>query len=238
MQVSDKLSEMYDGYYDSEVAKKREIAARQTIAHIKRLLPDFPYHRLIDIGAGEGSVLAELDRNMFAKELYAVEISQTGIDAVHARKIPSLRAIQPFDGYKIDSADRTYDLGIAIHVLEHVEHERAFIAEIIRACKIAYLEVPLELTIRVERAIRTSGKYGHINFYTPSSFKNLLRTSNADILKFCVFPNSREYEVFVSGSLRGTIKHVVRSTALRVAPQVATYAMTYLAGAVVKRKTD
>ena len=34
--------------------------------------------------------------------------------------------------YRIDAADNAYDFGTAIHVLEHVEHERAFLTEITR----------------------------------------------------------------------------------------------------------
>ena len=238
MKVSDKLGDLYGRYYDlgGNLAKKRAVAARQTIEHIKSLLPNPPYGKLLDIGAGEGSVLAELDRISFAKELHAVEISQSGVDTIKRRNVLSLRSVQQFDGYKIDVPDRTYDVGTAVHVLEHVEHERAFIEEITRACDLVYIEVPLELTVRVSRSIGISSPYGHINFYNPVTFKNLLGTCNAEILAFQVFSNSKAYEIHVSGNFSGSIKHALRSTLLTVAPSVATFAMTYLAGAVCKRR--
>jgi len=118
-------------------------------------------------------------------------------------------------------------------VLEHVEHERGFIAEILRTCRLAYVEVPLEHTLRIERSIRSSGQYGHINFYTPSTFRNILLTAGARIQGFRTFSNSAAYEVFVGGRVAGRMKHGIRSFALRAAPQLAPYFMTYLAGAVI-----
>lgn len=233
MQVSDKLSELYDGYYDSDVAKKRAIAAAQTIAHIQELLPQRKFHDVVDIGAGEGAVLAELDRTALGENLHALEISPSGIEAIKRRGISSLRSVEAFDGYRIPAADGAFDLGLAIHVLEHVEHERGFIAEVLRTCRIAYIEVPLEHTLRIERSIRSSGPYGHINFYTPSTFRNILLTAGARIQEFRTFSNSAAYEVFVGGKLAGRMKHSIRSLALRAAPQLAPYVMTYLAGAVV-----
>jgi hypothetical protein len=180
--------------------------------------------------------VAELDRATFANELHAVEISQSGVDAIKRRSIPSLKSVRQFDGYKIEAQDKTYDIGTAIHVLEHVEHERAFIDEITRACDIVYIEVPLEMTARVSRSIERSGPYGHINFYNPTTFENLLKTCNVEILAFQVFANSKAYETHVSGNLAGSIKHAVRSALLFVAPSFATFAMTYLAGAVCRRR--
>lgn len=238
MKVSDKLGDLYGDYYDlgGGLAQKRAVAARQTIGHIKAVLPNPPYGKLLDVGAGEGSVLAELDSTAFAKDLYAVDISQSGVDTIKRRCIPSLRSVRQFDGYKIDAPDKAYDIGTAIHVLEHVEHERAFIEEITRTCNLVYIEVPLEMTARVSRSIEISGPYGHINFYNPATFKNLLETCNVEIVAFQVFSNSKAYETHVSGNLAGSIKYALRSTLLSVAPSVATFLMTYLAGAVCRRR--
>lgn len=237
MKVSDKFEQLYGVYYTSgSVAQKRTITARQTSEHIQKLLPNVPYGKLIDIGAGEGAVLTALDDISFSKELHAVEISQSGVNAIKSRAIPSLVSIQQFDGYIINSPDKYYDIGTAIHVLEHVEHERAFIHEITRVCDIIYIEVPLELTVRVGKAVVSSGKYGHINFYNVVTFRNLLETCDLEIIAFEVFSNSMAYEKFVSGKLSGTIKHMIRKSSLWIAPSIATFFMTYLAGAVCRRK--
>jgi predicted TPR repeat methyltransferase len=236
MKTSDRLGEMYADYYDDpRVLQKREITARQTAQHIASMLPAPPYGSLLDVGAGEGSVLEELSRRNFTDELHAVEISESGVETIRSKGIPRLRSVGRFDGYRIDVAPGTYDLGTAVHVLEHVEHERAFIEEVTRVCDLVYIEVPLELTARVRRAIRKSGPYGHINFYNLATFENLLRTAGAEVLDIQVFAHSREYEVHVSGQRSGPLKYALRSNLLRLSPLVATQAMMYLAGAVCRR---
>jgi predicted TPR repeat methyltransferase len=238
MKVNDKLSDLYGGYYegDQELLTKRAIAARQSVSHIAQMLGRAPYKSLLDIGAGEGSVLSELSKIGFAQELHAVEISQTGVEAMQRRKIPRLESIAQFDGYTIEAPDRRYAIGTAIHVLEHVEHERAFLSEISRACELVYVEVPLELTRRLKQAIAIGDRYGHINFYNPDTFRNLLNTSGLEVLSFQVFPNSMEYEVHVGGARSGAIRHALRTNLLKWAPSLATSAMTYLGAAVCQRR--
>lgn len=235
MKISENLQNKYSNYYGQEnLSNKRELAAAQTVEHICTLAPT-KKNNLLDIGAGEGAILSELDRIGIANNLHAIEISESGLKAIKSRQIPTLRTLKQFDGYTIDASDKQYDFGTNIHVLEHVEHERAFLAEISRVCKSVYIEVPLELTLRVNKSIRSSGQYGHINFYNPSTLQNLIETSDLKIIDFKVFTNSLAYERFVSGYLSGTVKHIIRSTLLSVMPRLAPYLMTYLAGVVVCR---
>ena len=81
-----------------------------------------------------------------------------------------------------------------MHVVEHVEHERMFLTEARRVCKRLYVEIPLEHTRNLRRSIRLSGPYGHINFYTPPSFENLLKTSGLKVERMIVFPHDLAYE--------------------------------------------
>ena len=236
MKVSDELGALYRDYYGDAVATKRAIAARQTVGHMRELLPDAPYTTLIDIGAGEGAVLAELESRRFAKEMHALEISESGLRSIRERALATVRSIEPFDGYAIPARSERIAIGVAAHVLEHVEHERAFLRAVVECTDLCYIEVPLELTAGIERSIRTSGPYGHINFYTPQTFRNLLETSGVEVVAFRVFANSLEYEQYVGGRVVGSIKHFIRSSLLRLAPTLATRRMTYLAGAVCKDK--
>jgi hypothetical protein len=236
VKVSDKLLGEYAGYYDKEgLSSKRTLAAAQSVAHLRALAPT-PVGSLLDIGAGEGAVLSELSRSGFARDLHAVEISESGLASIEQRQIPNLRSARKFDGYSIDAADSQYDFGTAIHVLEHVEHERAFLAEVTRVCRTAYIEVPLEMTLRVGKSILASGPFGHINFYNPATFLNLVETCGLEVLGFRVFANSLPYERHVSGRVGGSIKYAIRSGLLSALPKAAPYFMTYLAGVVCRRK--
>lgn len=237
MEVSDDLKKMYGNYYlDEKVLKKRKIAARQTLEHINSLLPRKVYHSIIDIGAGDGSVLEELDKVNISDELHAVEISESGCATILAKKIGKVHSIKQFDGYKIPADNHQYELGLAIHVLEHVEHERAFLREIARTCDYLYIEVPLEMTLKVRNNMRIGSQYGHINYYNSATFQNLLTSCDLEIIAFDKFSASIEYEKFLSGAFKGGIKHWLRSRALKLYPDIAPLFITYMAGAYCRTR--
>ena len=225
--VSQDLHELYNGYYAKRMVK-REITAAQTIDHVRSVWRDGPVARMVDVGAGEGSLLTHLAKSGLAKELYAVEISGSGVDAIAARSVTGLVEVVKFDGYHIPYPDHHFDVACCIHVLEHVEHERMFLRELARVAKRLIIEVPLEHTLRVKRSIRVSRPYGHINLYTPTTLRNLLETTGLEVESLNLFGNSLAYERCVFGQAAGTVKYAVRTGLLRLAPSIATSSMTYM----------
>jgi Methyltransferase domain len=233
MSSSDELIAMYKDYYtDAKVFAKREIASNQSIGHIEEIVGSEKFDRILDIGAGEGAVLDKLRKSNLGKTLGAVEISASGVRAIEDRKIPNLESVQVFDGYHIPHPDKSFDLGLAIHVVEHVEHERMFLAEAARVCRKLYIEVPLEHTRYMQRAIRLSGPYGHINFYTPVSFENLLKTSGLQVERMTVFSHDLAYEQHLSGRTKGWLKYQIRTELLKFARGIAVRNLVYMAGAL------
>ncbi|OWV68061.1 S-adenosyl-L-methionine methylase [Rhizobium sp. R339] len=233
MSSSTEILDMYADYYaDGAVAEKRSIAARQTVRHIRQLTGPQTFKSVIDIGAGEGAVISELSAGKFANSFAAVEISQSGVDAIKSRNLPSLSAVDQFDGYTIPHADKSFDLALAVHVLEHVEHERMFLYEARRVSRKLYIEVPLELTADLDKSIRQSGPYGHINFYTRGSFENLLKTCGFKVEAIKVFAHDIEYEQHLSGKAKGWLKYQIRQNFLKIAPKTAVRNMVYMAGAL------
>jgi predicted TPR repeat methyltransferase len=188
---------------------------------------------LLDIGAGDGSLLEELCRRDFAEEYHAVEISQSGLQAIARRNLPKLISTKRFDGYRIEAREGEFDLGLAVHVLEHVEHERFFLREAARVCQQLYIEVPLELNVSIRRSIKLGSRFGHINFYTPETFRSLLKSSGLRVLDVKLFACTLRYEQFVSGKRIGLAKYLLRNIFLRIAPRFAPFVLTYLAGALV-----
>ncbi|MEH1816446.1 MAG: class I SAM-dependent methyltransferase [Nostoc sp.] len=157
--VSDPLQEMYDNYYgDNSLHSKRYITALQTYEHILHCCKDIHFQKVLDVGAGEGSLLYQMSINKFAEELYGVEISESGCQTIRGKNISNIIDILKFDGYKIPYPDKYFDLIISIHVLEHVEYERQFLYELKRVAKNVLIEVPLEHTVRIDKAINVSGK--------------------------------------------------------------------------------
>lgn len=224
-----KYRDLYAPYYRSHgnSLRKREISAAQTVAYITNELGSGAFNRLIDIGAGEGSVLSLLDAHAFARELFAVEVSETGISAIKSKKISLLREAQLFDGYRIPYPDKYFDLAIAIHVIEHVEHERLFLKEMNRVARHIWIEVPLEHGFRIRRAIAVGRKYGHINFYSKETLQSLLESVGFKVLKCKVRSASLEYDQYLSGKIIGWIKNIARRIALIVAPNLAPRVIAY-----------
>ncbi|XSC45843.1 class I SAM-dependent methyltransferase [Bradyrhizobium sp. RDT10] len=231
MSQSAELRDFYDGYYNDAVAAKRAIAAQQSVDHLEQLGGRSLGH-LLDVGAGDGAVLQEIENRRIASKLDAVEISSSGIERVSSRRLSSLNAVRSFDGYKLPFEDKSFDTAIAIHVLEHVEHERLFLNELKRVSKRVFVEVPLEHTFRLQRSIAMGKPFGHINHYTFDRFLNLLDTCGLKPAASKIFSNSLAYEIFVGGKTVGPVKHVMRSTALKVAPSLAPRMFVYLGAAM------
>ena len=233
--MSAALADQYKDYYtDGSVDAKRSLTARLVFKRLRDLTMPSGLRRVIDVGCGEGSLLGEFSRNGFAEELYGLEISQSGAKRVQAKTIPKLVQVQTFDGYSIPYPDKHFDLAVSIHVLEHVEHERRLISELARVSKRFFVEVPLEDGRNLARAMEIGKRYGHINFYSSRRFIGLLRTTAgvANVTRHAVYPAGREYECFLSGTVRGTIKHALRSAFLKVMPRSAEWNLTYMLGAV------
>jgi ubiquinone/menaquinone biosynthesis C-methylase UbiE len=230
--VGEPYQALYKNYYaDGQVAEKRLLSARDALCHIKTFTGEEHFRRVVDVGAGEGSLLQLLDASSMADQLYALEISESGQHAVLDRRLASLVECKSFDGYTIPYPDQFFDLAISIHVMEHVEHERLMLRELRRVARRIVIEVPLEDGLRVERSIAISGPYGHINFYSPPTFLNLLRTTGFRVLGSRVFTSSLAYEQYCAGRVRGFLKHLIRSKALAASDRVAPLLMTYVMAA-------
>lgn len=229
--VDDRLRSMYEGYYgDSKLDEKRRITAEMSIGHVTALTGWIPLGKVVDVGAGQGSFVELLSKSGLAQQITALEISLTGIDAISERKLKGVEVLK-FDGYTMPGADKEFDLAVSIHVLEHVEHERAFLKEIKRISRRAIIEVPLDLTFNMKRKLPIGRAHGHINLYTATTFRNLLETSGLIVTQLHVHDTTLAYEKHMSPRF-GTLKHLVRRTSLTLFPAVAQLRFTYLATAL------
>jgi SAM-dependent methyltransferase len=226
--VSVEFKELYDGYYgDTRDSVKRSIAAKDAFDHI-RLVSHGSLGRTVDVGAGDGALLALISQSTLASELHGLEISASGIDKIQQRSLQLLKSVRQFDGYSMPYPDQAFDTALCTHVLEHVEHERLFLRELARISKSIILEVPLEHGFQVAKSIRVSGPFGHINFYTPETFLALLRSVGLNAVSYRVLTSSLEYEQFLYGRVKGAIRNNLRRWALRLAPRLATQFLTYI----------
>lgn len=183
MQVSNTIQEAYSNQYDESIIAWRTNAAKYKAKNIVDLAKTISFDSVLEVGSGEGSILYWLSQWEFSKNLNAIEISKSGIELIRSKNIRYLHDVLLFDGYKIPYPDNHFDLVICSHVMEHVEHERVLLREIKRVSKYQIFEVPIDFSFYVDKKIKHFLAYGHINIYTPSLFRFLLKSENFQILK-------------------------------------------------------
>lgn len=139
--------------------------------------------KVLEVGCGDGSILHCLSNVEFIKELYGLEISKAGVETTLKRNIEKVKSCIEFDGHHIPYEDRSFDLVILSHVLEHVEFERAVLREIKRVSKHQIIEVPLEFnSLPDEKNDLVKTSFGHINIYSPNSLRFLLHSEDFTII--------------------------------------------------------
>ena len=181
--ISGSVKTAYDEFYQKHDEVWRMLGAKYKVQHIIDVCKGHTFKKVLEVGAGDGSILKLLADQNFAPEYYAVEISESGVKHIESRNINNLKAVQIFDGYHLPFEDNSFDLIILSHVLEHVEHERMLLREIKRVSQYCVIEVPCDYKAGVDSRIKHFLAYGHINVYTPSSLRYLLLTEGFEIEK-------------------------------------------------------
>jgi len=180
--LSGNVKTAYDEFYKQHDEAWRMLGAKYKAQHIIEVCKGRSFNKVLEVGAGDGSILKYLSEQDFAPEYHAVEISDSGVQYIQSRQINNLKSVQLFDGYHLPFGDDNFDLIILSHVLEHVEHERLLLREIKRVAKMCVIEVPRDYKANVDSRIKHFLAYGHINVYTPTSLRYLLRTEGFEVL--------------------------------------------------------
>ncbi len=186
MEISGNLQEGYDKQYETENQEWREFAGKIKVDHILEVTNNAQFEKVLEYGAGEGSLLQHLNAQPHIKELYALEISDSGIEKIKQRELPKLKEVRKFDGYNTGYSDNEFDLVYCSHVIEHVEFPRLLLREIKRISKCQVFEVPLDYSRNVDNQMDHFLNYGHINIYTPSLFRFLLKSEGFAVNKSLV----------------------------------------------------
>ena len=223
VEIANDLAELYDGYFPDNPweSTKNALAARDSVDVIVRLAGS-TLGSVVDVGAGDGVVTREIHERKIASRITALEISSSGIRKIEALRIAS--AVTRFDGYSIPFGDKAFDTAVCSHVVEHVEHERLFLREVGRVARRCVFLVPLEGGLRG----RVDRQMGHINYYSPMTFHNLIETSNLRVLSESVFPCSSDYEKHLAGKLKGSIRAKIRRANSLVFGSAAPHFMNYI----------
>jgi len=221
--ISGNVKTAYDEFYQKHDEAWRMLGAKYKAQHIIDVCKGRNFKKVLEVGAGDGSILKLLADQNFAPEYHAVEISESGVGHILSRNINNLVSVQLFDGYHLPFEDNSVDLIILSHVLEHVEHERLLLRELKRVARSCVIEVPLDYRVGVDKRIKHFLAYGHINVYTPTSLRYLLCTESFEIendlssliepevTRFNSYINQKKAKSFIT-DLKITAEYVVKNS--------------------------
>ena len=182
MKIENQLEEKYNDYYKDEISEWSTIGAIGKVENIIEVSRYKKFENIIEVGAGDGSILAFLNEKKFCKKATAAEISDSGIEQIKKKNIEIVKWVIKFDGYELPLKDKEFDLAICTHVVEHVEHPRKLLREIKRVSEYQVFEIPIDFSFNVDKKVEHFLSYGHINIYTPSLFKFLLKSEGFEIV--------------------------------------------------------
>lgn len=225
VKISEGIKSNYEDYYEEGDSEWRWLGAIDKAHNISTLCKSLPINSVIEIGAGEGSILKRLSELEFGAEFYALDISPSGVDTINNKSISRLIECSLFDGYNIPYENKKFDLAVLSHVIEHVEYPRKLLYEAKRIAKYVFVEVPLEDSVRLPQDF-VFDKVGHINFYSPKTIRRLIQTCNLEVLDQLTTNSSKDIYTFQKGK-KGLINYYIKEYLLRFFPFLATEIFTY-----------
>lgn len=232
--VDPRLQSNYDEYYP-ELSEWRELGAKDKAHNVRALCAACARSTLLEIGAGEGAVLQELANSGFGERHYALEISASGVERIRQRRIASLVECRQFDGYEVPYGDRSFDLVVLSHVLEHVEHPRLLLNEAARVARHVFVEVPLEHNRNLPHDF-VWDSVGHINYYTAQTIRLLVQSCGHEVIEQRETHPARAQYSYRLGR-KGNLVFALKELGLRLAPHAVQRLWTYYSSLLVRPRS-
>jgi SAM-dependent methyltransferase len=228
---SSATAAFYDAAYrcaGERGARWRELGAVGKADHIERLLPARP-DRLVEIGCGDGALLAELERRGAAASLHGFDVSEEAVRAARGR---GLRSVDVLDGDGVPVDDDSFDVAVLSHVLEHVPDPVALLREAARTAPTVIVEVPLERNLSGRRGSRRalSEGAGHVHALDRARVREIADAAGLRVGAELMDPLPAAVHLFFAESpparLRARLKSAIRRGVFTVAPGVAARLFT------------
>jgi ubiquinone/menaquinone biosynthesis C-methylase UbiE len=159
---------------------------------IEALTAGIPISSVVEIGAGTGAILSELDKRAFAARYVAIEpASQMAAFLKEHTTATRLECVIDSTLADADLTGQRFDLAILSHVLEHVAAPSVLLAEALAVARYVVAEVPLEgnwngnlrsmLKERLTKRPRIDHLAGHVHFWSRSEFKAVVDAAGGTI---------------------------------------------------------
>jgi SAM-dependent methyltransferase len=179
----------------------------------------------LDVGCGDGALLAELRRRGFGGRLLGAEISEPAARIAEAR--PEIETVVRFDGQALPFADGEIGLGLLSHVLEHVPEPARLLREVGRVCRAVVIEVPLEANVSARRRGKREHavEIGHLQRLDRAAARAIVTTAGLRVASELEDPLGRDVQLFFARGRRGRAaangRWALRTGLHRLAPPLA-----------------
>jgi len=183
--------DLYAAIYDKDLEAEAEWLRIGAIAKADSVGLLFQRHgikpkSLLELGCGTGEVIKERQRRGYGEKYTAIDYSDKAIGYLQAHSSGIDSRVGDITS-KDFSIDGHFDVVILSHVLEHLEEPGTFLKALQRVDFTHLIaEVPLEdlFICRMKSFVkdRTKNLAGHVQFFTGSSFGNLLTNAGLKIL--------------------------------------------------------
>jgi len=211
----------------ARLGRWRALGARSKAAHVAALCrrAGVRPRTLVEIGCGDGAVLAELAELGVAERYDGFELSGPAAEIARGRGIRGAGRIEAYDGARVPADDAAYDLAVLTHVLEHVPDPGALLAEGARVARQVVVEVPLEANRSARRPAKRAQaeRIGHIQAFDRAAVHALAASAGLRVMTELTDPLPRAHHAFFADTraarLRAGAKWAVRAALWRVAPR-------------------
>ena len=230
------LQEFYDDAYRASSAEGERFARWRALGaigkarHVQDLCARLGLvpQSVLEVGCGDGALLAELSSRSFAPSLAGVEISEEAARIARSRGLD----VTVFDGSRLPFDDGTFDLGVLSHVLEHVPDPRALLRETARVCRSIVIEVPLEANLSARRSAKREGaaEIGHIQSLGREDVHALVEQAGLRVAADLLDSLPAEVHLFFADTpaarVRARAKAAVRRAVFSASPPLAARLFT------------
>jgi SAM-dependent methyltransferase len=229
------------GFYDSAYARGgerharwRELGARGKADHVEELVrrAGLGSDHVVEVGCGDGALLAELSRRGVGRALAGFDISEAALELARGRSIARVEKLAAFDGARLPAGGGEYDLGVLSHVLEHVPEPVALLRETARVARTVVVEVPLERNLSGGRSAKReeSEAIGHLDALDRDAVRKMVRSAGLRVVEDLLDPLPREVHTFFAdtpaGRARGLAKAALRRSVFALSEGAAERAFT------------
>jgi SAM-dependent methyltransferase len=201
----------------------RQLCAAGKADHVVALIAALPAppRTVVEVGCGDGVLLAELARRGVGERRDGFDISERAVGYAAGR--PEVDVAARFDGRTLPVADRAYDLGVLSHVLEHVPDPLPLLRETARACAAVVVEVPLEDNLSASRPAAQAGReaIGHLHRFARGDVAELAAEAGLRVAADLADPLPLAVHRFFAESPAARAKATLKATARRAAFSVA-----------------